>query len=313
MVPVSLFNFQKKAAFVCKRYGTITFKGRKAMKKNEHYEQWKQGLIQKVQEGVQNHPKLSSRGAVTVQAVNRINGIKREGLIMPELNPSGISPVLYLDELYVRHFEGVPDMLLVRSVLYQFSTYMEIDVNYTDLFDYEKMKGYLRIRVSGVEDNDGWINEQICEVKGDFVYSCYLDINKGNDDRRIVNINRLYASEWNVSDEQIMEDARKYSKDTVVELYSANGLEASRRGEGEPTNLLEHPECVPDDCMIFMLLELNSPFGASVIARDEILEMVGEVLRDDYYVMPSSISEVILIPARYGNEIKDFGDDSGNK
>ena len=39
-----------------------------------------------------------------------------------------------------------------------------------------------------------------------------------------------------------------------------------------------------------------------------MLKKAGEVLQDDYYIMPSSIREVLLVPARFGNGMDRMND-----
>mgnify|MGYP003296417770 CR=1 FL=1 len=72
----------------------------------------------------------------------------------------------------------------------------------------------------------------------------------------------------------------------------------------EPKLLFEYPDEMPKDCLLFVLRETDSPYGAAVLTRDEVLKKAGEVLQDDYYIMPSSIREVILVPARFGDEME---------
>lgn len=42
--------------------------------------------------------------------------------------------------------------------------------------------------------------------------------------------------------------------------------------------------------------------GAACIAYPEVLDMAGKILNDDYYVLPSSIHEVVLVPESKGME-----------
>jgi hypothetical protein len=37
-------------------------------------------------------------------------------------------------------------------------------------------------------------------------------------------------------------------------------------------------------------------FGAACIVYPEVLDMAGQVLGEDYYVLPSSVHEVVLVP-----------------
>ena len=270
----------------------------------KNYEQWKRDFVQRLEERIRQNLMLSSRGPVTIHVKRDINEIKREGIIMPNLNSSGISPAVYLDMLYMRYQLDEPEDALVEEVLSVFTANMDITVDRKVFFDYEQMKRHLRIRVNGAENNADWLTEMVGEVKGDFIYSCYLHFTMKEKECGIVNVRREMASAWNVSEEEIIAEARKNEMAEPVELISLEGVVNSYLEIGEEINLFDYPEEVSDNCIQFVLREANSPYGAAVLARDEVLKAAGELLQDDYYIMPSSIREVILVPARFGDEME---------
>ena len=270
----------------------------------KNYEQWKRDFVQRLEERIRQNLVLSYRGPVTIHVKRDINEIKREGIIMPNLNSSGISPAVYLEMLYMRYQLDEPEDALVEEVLSVFTANMDITVDRKVFFDYEQMKRHLRIRVNGAENNADWLTEMVCEVKGDFIYSCYLHFTMKEKECGIVNVRREMASAWNVSEEEIIAEARKNEMAEPVELISLEGVINSYLEIGEEINLFDYPEEVSDNCIQFVLREANSPYGAAVLARDEVLKAAGELLQDDYYIMPSSIREVILVPARFGDEME---------
>lgn len=271
-----------------------------------NYKQWKEEFLQRVREYIRNVPELENRGTVEVQVMSYINGEKREGLAMPDLNPSGVSPVVRLSNLYKGHQEGIPDEELAASVTAVFIAHKDMSFNTKELFDYETMKSHLRIRVSGVESNEEWIKEKICEVEGDFIHSCYLDFPHGEEGHTTINVDKRYAEVWNVSETQVMEDARKGSMIFQVEMTSMYDV-LNDMMDRDTEGILRQLELMPGEMEMFILHEKGSPYGASVIARQDILEAVGEVLQDNYYVFPASINEVIILPAKYGDQIKNLG------
>lgn len=271
----------------------------------KNYEQWKEAFIRKLSEYIQSVPELENRGVVEVQTTRDINGEKKEGLAMPGLNPSGVSPVVRLSSLYKGYLDGVQEDELITSVAEVFAEHRDMSFNTKEFLDYEKMKRHLRIRVSGVENNEEWIKEKICEVEGDFVHSCYLDFPRGEEGHRTINVIKQYAELWNVSEAQVMEDARRGSMQFEVEMTAMQDILNGFLSDEESAILFGILEGRPFEPM-YVLCEKDSPFGASVIARQDILEAVGDVLQDDYYVLPSSIHEVIILPAQAGNRIGDL-------
>ena len=57
---------------------------------------------------------------------------------------------------------------------------------------------------------------------------------------------------------------------------------------------------------MYILSNSLRSYGAACIAYPHILEMIGEILRRDYYVLPSSVHEVIIVPWSPGLDIREL-------
>lgn len=265
---------------------------------NKQYEQWKEEFVERVRARLRSDSELKTKGDVCIQIIRQVNMGTREGLVMPDLNESGASPVIYLDELYEHHQKGMPDEMLAQGVVAQFSHHRGMVIDTSMLLDYEKVKDRLRIRVSGREKNEHWAEEKICVMDGDFIQSCYLDFRDPDGGYVAVNIMKGHADVWNIPYEQVLADARKGTETVNVELRSVMCMLNLAGSEQVADDYFLHPERLPEDEHIFVLREKDSPFGAAVIARPEVLAEAAEVLKGDYYVLPSSVEEVLLIPAK---------------
>jgi len=267
---------------------------------NRTYDQWKEDFVDKVRVRVRVDADLKDRGDVIIQSVCRANKGTFEGLTMPNLTESGLSPVVYLNELYEEYRSGIPEDILVWRTVNQFSAGKDVPFNMDALKDYAAVKDDLRIRVSGYEQNRDWANAMVSIKEGDFVYSCYLPICHEAFGRASINITKENAVNWGVSYEQILMDARSGSLKQEVEMKSILEIvgEACDLCAGEPMDYYAHPELLPEEENMFMLREKDSLYGAAVIARADVLKQVGKLLGDDYYVLPSSTQEVLLIPAK---------------
>jgi len=80
---------------------------------NRTYDQWKETFVDKVRMRVRMDSDLKDRGNVEVHSICRMNMGPLEGLTMPELTESGLSPIVYLEELYEQHQSGIPEDILV--------------------------------------------------------------------------------------------------------------------------------------------------------------------------------------------------------
>lgn len=267
---------------------------------NRTYDQWKESFVDKVRVRMQVDADLKNRGDVVIQPVSRVNRGTLEGITMPNLTQAGLSPVIYLNDLYEEYRLGIPEDILVWRTVNQFSEKKDVSLNVDALKDYDAVKDELRFRVSGYEQNLGWAEAMVSVKEGDFVYSCYLPFYHEEIGRASINITKEQAGKWGVSCEQILMDAKAGSMKQPVELKSIMEIlgEACDLFEGEPTDYYAHPEPLPEEENMFVLREKDSLYGAAVIARADVLKQVGKILNDDYYVLPSSTQEVLLIPAK---------------
>lgn len=267
---------------------------------NKTYEQWKESFVENVRVRVRSDADMKDRGDVVIQSICRANKGTREGLTMPKLTESGISPVIYLNELYEQYQSGIPVDILAWRTVNQLSAGMDIPLNLNVLKDYEAVKDDLRIRVSGYEQNRDWADAMVSIKEGDFVYSCYLPIYHEAFGWASINIAKDNAARWGVSCEQILMDARKGSLKQEVEMRSV--MEVTRKAydlfAAEPLDYYAYPDLLPEEENMYVLQEKDSFYGAAVISRADVLKRVGEILGDDYYVLPSSTQEVLLIPAK---------------
>ena len=51
---------------------------------------------------------------------------------------------------------------------------------------------------------------------------------------------------------------------------------------------------------MWVLTNKERVFGASALLYDNQLEKVAEKIKEDFYILPSSIHEVIIVPKKYG-------------
>jgi len=277
---------------------------------NRTYDQWKETFVDKVRMRVRMDSDLKDRGNVEVHSICRMNMGPLEGLTMPELTESGLSPIVYLEELYEQHQSGIPEDILVWRTVNQFSENKDTSLNMDALKDYDALKDDLRFRVSGYENNRNWADAMVSVKEGDFVYSCYLSLYNEAVGRASINITKEQAGKWGVSYEQVLMDARTGSLKQAVEMKSILEIlgEACDLYADEPMDYYAHPELLPEEENMFMLREKDSLFGAAVVARTDVLKRVGEILGDDYYVLPSSVEEVLLIPAKRWNDPEKLAD-----
>ncbi len=105
---------------------------------------------------------------------------------------------------------------------------------------------------------------------------------------------------WNITKEQLHKDAITAEMDKYEPcLFSMEDALIMTSTGNKATNLLEgDPKSADEKCGMYVLTNQNNRHGANVMAWDGVLERAGEVLGADYYILPSSVHELILVVDR---------------
>lgn len=110
-------------------------------------------------------------------------------------------------------------------------------------------------------------------------------------------VNRSHADTWKVQAETLWEDAVKNVKNLLpAEFVTMNHALKSLLGDVEYEEgdlLLEKKK---DYDQMYVLSNKFRNYGAACIAYPNVLEMIGQILKKDYYILPSSVHEVIIVP-----------------
>ena len=106
--------------------------------------------------------------------------------------------------------------------------------------------------------------------------------------------------EWNVTIETLFEIASQNTPTLLQpEFKPMNAVIQELLGD----NPLELP-C--DDTRLYVLSNPYRHFGASTILYDRVLEDISNLLNEDFYVLPSSIHEVIILPKSFSPDLADI-------
>ena len=212
-------------------------------------------------------PESYKDAEIKLQEVVKNNGLKLTGITIPKGNQRTV-PTVYLDSLYQKYVNGkdadscvgdVADMRIEAQDKAEF-----IDMGVPDIFDYEKMKDKLQVRICDREWNEERLADKVVTEHGDF--DAYYAVNLKENENGIgsIPVTISLMNEWGVSAEQIQTDAMAADQNRGVVLMDMNEMVKSMIFGGEPENLLHENQ-----------------------ARERILKIKGK----DYYVQYKHLSE----------------------
>ena len=245
-------------------------------------------------------PESYKDAEIKLQEVEKNNGLKLTGITIPN-GDQRIVPTVYLDSLYQEYIHGkdvdscvgdVADMRIEAQGKAEF-----FDMGVPDIFDYEKMKDKLQVRICDREWNEERLADKVVTEHGDF--DAYYAVNLKENENGIgsIPVTISLMNEWGVSAEQIQTDAMAADQNRGVVLMDMNEMVKSMIFGGEPENLLhEKLDIEASENPMFCLTNTQKMNGASLLLQEDIRKQIGECLGSDYFVLPSSIHEVLILP-----------------
>lgn len=248
-------------------------------------------FIEEIKTHIGDYLEELSIESVEIHQVLKNNGVLETGLVIKQEN-NNVSPNIYLEHYYMRHKGGfsMDEILMDIASAYRFAMEQIECRDYLPL-DEKQVKRNLFIRLVNQAQNET------------FLCSCphipYLDLAITfrymliSDGERIGSaLVRFEDMEhWGFSLEELYEYAMTNMRAMFVpRMVSLQEMLLERMGEWSDIN---------DLCYEYPLYVLTNDIGmngASCMLYEDILEDFANLIHDSFYILPSSIHEVLLMP-----------------
>lgn len=232
-------------------------------------------------------------------------------IIMKEPSDTHVTPTIDMEPYYQMHRTGVSSMNEVLEQIcgsytrFLISIPSEIYGLEKNINNYEWRKERLCIRLCDANSNPEFIQKGPYTPEGSLAAIYYIDLGINGDTYSSTRVTESMVNHWGITIEQLHQDAmesmRKHNPPVLNSLQSALFGDTS-----QSQNLLKSSEPVTDDFLV--LSSTNYQYGASYILDPEILNTVGKVLGKDYYLLPSSQHEMIIVSASSGMSEKELAE-----
>lgn len=239
-------------------------------------------FTEKIKKGMQEY--CGEGCCVTVDEVRKNNGTVYHGItIMREAE--SISPTIYVDGIYQKYREGMTLAEALKRVIAVYEKHkidQKLDMSF--LTDYSWIKERVVYRLIGYEKNQ--------ELLKEVPHVCFLDM-------AIV----FYCSIWH----DTFGSASVLIKNGLCRMWSIDAEELLAAAEKNtpallPRKLMNLQELTEAeavyDMQMYVLTNQQKQFGAASILYPGILEEFTEKLGKEFWILPSSVHEVILLAKR---------------
>lgn len=223
--------------------------------------------------------------------VTKNNSLSLTGLVIQHKG-SNISPTIYIDEFLDSYEEGISIDLIAEQIIKIYKEHkVSTAFDASEISDYEKAKNRIIFQLINTERNADLL-KTIPSV-GFLDFSIIFKIYFGSSPMGCITttITNALLDLWNVSADAVYEVAlrntpvlQEYSlKDMQTVIMDITGINVNKKDEK------------PD--AMYVLTNKQSCCGCGCILYPHVLEDFAEQMGSDFYILPSSKHEVILLLA----------------
>ena len=208
-------------------------------------------------------------------------------LAMPE---AAAAPTFYLEDLYEAYLNGTAIEDIAEGVIkFAKENNRAVIPNGIDVVDYESARKHLGLMVIGAEENREYLETLVHEVIEGLALVPIVFINDENS-TGCIKIKKELLLAWEVTAQEVMEEAKQNSARVMPPTFKLMSDILRENSDLDLDDL-----CVPEEAELFVVSNRHFVYGASVAFYPGFLERIGKALGTDFYILPSSINEMLIL------------------
>lgn len=247
---------------------------------------------------LENHLPTDFRGAIKLDPITKNNGVVKTGLTIYRPGET-VQPMLYLEPFYQDYTDGkeLPDILKEIAVTYVESIHRGDVLGNINPTSFDSVKDRITCRLVSQKENTVFLRQAPHRQMEDLAEIYQISIMESKDGEGSIKVNNALMRQWNISPEELHTLALRNTERMYPPTFQTieQVIISMMTGEERSGNLLQDNRNFQPDLM-YVLTNKTNMHGAAVLLYPDVLERVRQVIGSDYYVLPSSVHEVLVIP-----------------
>lgn len=243
-------------------------------------------------------PTEYQNAVISINEVTKSNDRMLTGLTIL-LPGEQAAPTIYLEALAEQVERGMPlDTAMKQIAQIQLENYSRVPLNISMLENYEAVRPMLAVQMCDPETNQEYLKGKPYTSCGELAAYYRIQVAADEEGTASVAVTESMMQMWGITKEQLHKDAMQaaHARSPVC-LYDMEEIMEESIFSVKPENLFNREEPLDIGFVpIYILTNQDKLNGASVSAQEGVLEKVAELLGTNYYVLPSSIHELLILP-----------------
>ena len=224
---------------------------------------------------------------VRLQTITKNNGIRRRAMEI-SAGRSGLYPSIYMEPYYTQYQNGMPVSQLADHLLEQCEQYnarREMPRNF--FLCYTEVRGSIFCKLINYEKNQKLLQQVPHTRWNDLALVSYYQVDSAIIQDASILISREHVRQWNISEKELLEEAWRRTCSSMKPVFRTLGSVLQEMNSIQLYDGVSSP--------LYLLTNENKTFGAVLIADETMQRRIGEWMQGDYYVLPSSIHECLIL------------------
>lgn len=260
-----------------------------------NFEEFKQQIIEDLPG---NLPERLSQVEIEPISVEKLQHGSYDGISIRE-EGSNIGMNLDLTRLYERMETGTSydDVMAEAVAIISNATAQAPNIDVDRLMDYEQLKETLAIQVVPTASNEEMLKNIPHKEMEDLSMVYRFVVGQDENGSQTILVTNKLLDQYGITEDQLHQDAMENAPVfKPVQIRSMTEVLAEMMGMDFAEEMgLPTPD-VGD--MMYVASTPGGSFGAGVITYPEFMDQAAEKVGGDFYVLPSSVHEVLIVPDR---------------
>lgn len=246
---------------------------------------------------------------VSVQDVNKNNGLVLTGLTILKKD-CNIAPTIYLNQTFEQYQEGRTMESICREIIgvyEEHKVHTDFDVSYVT--DFAKVQSRICYKLINAEKNEELLSDAPHVMLEDLAVIFYILVSNDSNGTGTITVRNNMFSFWDVDTDALYElalaNTQRIFRGSVQSMASVMTEILLHKLDEESAQEF-YDMMIGEDDMIPMYVCTNTIKlnGAGVILYQGLLQKFAERIGSDFFILPSSIHETLLIPANSDMDIE---------
>ena len=234
---------------------------------------------------------------IEYKEVLKNNGVKLDGVIVRQ-NNCVVSPTVYVNDYYedFSNGENINNIADIIERLIRDNT-IEDEFDADELILFDNVKDRIVFKLINFERNKELLETVPYKKYLDLAIVYYISVKEDIFECASILINNSHLKLWNKTLEEIDELAVKNTPFILKPELKSMGQTLKEIMFNSDENEFEEEDF--ENCYMYVLTNEKKQFGAATILYDNELKDFSERIESDFYIIPSSVHEVIIIPSKF--------------